>query len=201
MTAEWPSPPCAADAGIRPEERDSQWDLSPSGLAWALSAQKLCLGQTCRQTAGQTKKLRGGQAGGGEGSCKSGSAQRKAAHPQGLVSPGAWVAGAGARPGPRSGATSHPLSFCIKLEILNGLVLDAAFQLHHLVLKLNTAPIRGHRCRKSAGSGEAPALITRGRSRPLTHGSSPLSGSRSHHSARRQGGTRPELRAALFTSC
>lgn len=48
----------------------------------------------------------------------------------------AWGAGA-----PSSGASSHQLGFCIKLEILDGLVvLDAGLQFHHLVLKLNTAP-------------------------------------------------------------
>ena len=56
------------------------------------------------------------------------------------------------------GATSHQLGFCIKLEILDGLVvLDACLQFHHLVLKLNMAPIRGHRRRESAAPGAAPS--------------------------------------------
>ena len=48
----------------------------------------------------------------------------------------AWGAGAAS-----TGAASYQLGFCIKLEILDGLVvLDAGFQFHHLVLKLNMAP-------------------------------------------------------------
>lgn len=43
-------------------------------------------------------------------------------------------------PGPAQ-AASHHLDLRIKLEVLDGLVvLDAVFQFHYLILKLNTAP-------------------------------------------------------------
>lgn len=136
------------DEGVRPDGA-RQWGLPPSGQTRALSAGKRSLGQTCRQTDScAERRVRGGRAGGGEGSRASGPAQRKAqaAHLQ------AWGAGAAS-----TGAASYQLGFCIKLEVLDGLVvLDAGFQFHHLVLKLNMAPYSWPRTQRVCNPGRQP---------------------------------------------
>lgn len=140
----------------------------PGNVAWARHAD--------RQTAAQRGELGGGRVGGGEGSRASGPAQRKA-----RAAPlQAWGAGAAS-----AGAASHQLGFCIKLEILDGLVvLDAGFQFHHLVLKLNTALHSWPRT--DAGSLQPRAAAPPqpfGAGGSPTRGSWPLGGSWQHHSA------------------
>lgn len=129
---------------------DGEWGLSPSGQTRALSAQKRCLGQKRRQTDGQERARLGGARGGG-----SQAPPEEGGHPQSLGTP--WSHRGRVRVQP--GATSHQLGFCIKPEVLDGLVVpDAVFQFHYLVLKLNAAPIRGHGSGESTGLGAAPLI-------------------------------------------
>lgn len=136
--------------GSRTRRGGRQWGLSPSGQTWALSAWKRGLGQTRTQTEGCAERRARGWPGWGW----RGQQGVRLHIEEGTGGPlQAWGVGV-----PSLGATSHQLGFCIKLEILDGLVvLDACLQFHHLVLKLNMAPIRGHRRRESAAPGAAPS--------------------------------------------